>query len=51
MKSAARFAAAFAIAAVLLANPPRKPLVPCGACGSQNDIDARTSCRNCGARL
>lgn len=33
--------------AVVLANPPRKPLVKC-ECGTSNDPDVRSSCMTCG---
>lgn len=36
-----------AIAALLFANPPRKPLNVC-ICGTANDPDIRAKCMNCG---
>lgn len=50
MKTAARkattFAVAFTIAAVLLANPPRKPIKWCPYCNAGNEPD-NTTCVNC----
>lgn len=41
--------AVLAIAAVVLANPPRQPLKVCG-CGTSNEPD-RTRCIGCGASI
>jgi hypothetical protein len=44
------FAVALVLAAVLMANPPRESLVPCGSCGRGNEPD-RTQCWYCQAAL
>lgn len=43
------FLAAVAAAAVLLAQPPRKPLKVCG-CGTSNEA-SRTQCIGCGKAI
>lgn len=50
MRSALGKAAVVLVAAILLANPPRKPLKTCGGCQTQNEPD-RTSCISCGKRF